>query len=155
MVALWLREGMGGSVVAHTPPLDMCLLMNTVHLDVPLRGTKNTKPTCSLIPILHLLLIHSKFYTMSVRFLLCTQNVFFSSWIYMSFIPPSFFFWNHFFGIIWLKVSLVQDISVVFARPSAISWTWTTVSSHSPASLASTSFVWSSNFRLPFACFTL
>ena len=76
MVALWLREGMGGSVVAHTPPLDMCLLMNTVHLDVPLRGTKNTKPTCSLIPILHLLLIHSKFYTISVHFLLCTKKRF-------------------------------------------------------------------------------
>ena len=77
MVALWLHEVVGGSVVAHTLPLDMSLLMSTVHPDVPLRGTKNTKPTSSLIPILHLLLIHSKFYTMSVHFLLCTQNVFF------------------------------------------------------------------------------
>ena len=34
-----------------------------------------------------LLLIPSKFYTMSVRFLLYTQNVLFSSWICMSFIP--------------------------------------------------------------------
>ena len=79
MVALWLHEVVGGSVVAHTLPLDMSLLMSTVHLDVPLRGTKNTKPTSLLIPILYLLLIASKFYTMSVRFLLYTQNVLFSS----------------------------------------------------------------------------
>ena len=79
MVALWLHEVVGGSVVAHTPPLDMCLLMSTVHLDVPLRGTTNTKPISLLIPILHLLSIASTFYTMSVHFRLCTQNVFFSS----------------------------------------------------------------------------
>ena len=99
MVALWLREVMGGSVVAHTPPLDMCLLMNTVHLDVPLRGTKNTKPTCSLIPILHLLLIHSKFYTISVHFLLCTKKRFFFLALEFARVSfrASFFFWNHFF----------------------------------------------------------
>ena len=77
MVAPWLHEVVG-SVVAHTLPLDMPLLMSTVDLDVPLRGTKNTKPSSLLIPILHLLLIPSKFYTMSVHFLLCTQNVLFS-----------------------------------------------------------------------------
>ena len=78
VVALWLHEVVGG-VVAHTLSLDMSHLMSTVHLDVSLRGIKNTEPTSLLILILHLLLIPSKFYTMSVHFLLCTENVLFSS----------------------------------------------------------------------------
>ena len=73
MVTLWLHDIVGG-VVAHTPLLNMSLLTSTIHLDVPLRGTKNTKPNSLLIPILHLLLIPFKFYTMSVQFLLCTQK---------------------------------------------------------------------------------
>ena len=100
MVALWLHEVLGGSVVAHTLPLDMSLLMSTVHPDVPLRGTKNTKPTSSLIPILHLLLIHSKFYTMSVHFLLCTQNVFFQLLNLHEFHSAILLFLKPLFGII-------------------------------------------------------
>ena len=56
-----------------------------------------------------LLLIPSKFYTMSVRFLLYKTFLLAREFAWVSF-RASFFFWNHFFGgIIWLKVSLVQD----------------------------------------------